>query len=292
MLSTLQKNISTFLKKLSLFQTLTAAIMSIAITYSTSALANQNNETTKPTSPQTNSNPNTEPLEKKSVAPTETLSFSDYHVRPFLKKAFDQHSLTTLFSATAAVVYANYYDIETQQNWMQHQQMSKDLAKVGDITGSGLVGLGIFALQYKFDENVTHWMSHGRALVWGTIASSTLKVAFGRQRPSNNPNYHSFPSGHTTTAFTTATALSYAYGWKAAVIAYPIATFVGLSRLSDNVHWGSDVVGGAFLGYWAARASFYSKEEASLLSKSQQTQYQWVPLVSGDFVGANFNWQF
>lgn len=221
----------------------------------------------------------------------DSLSFSDYHIKPFIKKAVDQHSLTTLFSATAAVIYTNHFDKETQANWMQHQQMSKDLAKAGDIAGSGLLGVGIFALQYKFDENETHWMSHARALVWGTIASSTLKVAFGRQRPSNNPNYHSFPSGHATTAFTTATVLTYAYGWKAAMIAYPVATFVGLSRLSDNVHWASDVVGGAFLGYWAARASFYSKEEAASLSSSQ-TQFQWAPIISSELIGAHFNWQY
>lgn len=225
------------------------------------------------------------------LAEEDSISFTDYHVKPFLKKATDQHSITTLFSATASVIYANHFDKETQSNWMQHQQMSKDLAKVGDITGSGAVGLGIFALQYAFDENETHWMSHGRALVWGTIASSTLKVAFGRQRPSNNPNYHSFPSGHTTTAFTTATALTYAYGWKAAVIAYPVATFVGLSRLSDNVHWASDVVGGAFLGYWAARSSFYSKEEAKSLTQAQ-AQFHWSPVISSEIVGAHLSWQF
>ena len=229
--------------------------------------------------------------DKAGLQNSDPLSFSEYHITPFLKKAFDDHSIATLFSATAAVTYANYFDTETQKNWMLHQQMSKDLAKIGDITGSGLVGLGIFALQYKFDENETHWMSHGRALVWGTIASSTLKVAFGRQRPSNNPNYHSFPSGHTTTAFTTATALTYAYGWKAAIIAYPLATFVGLSRLSDNVHWGSDVVGGAFLGYWAARASYYSKEDATQLGKAQ-TKFQWMPIANGEMLAAHFNWQF
>ena len=232
-------------------------------------------------------------IDESKSSHLENMSFSDYHIKPFLKKALDDHSIATLFSATAAVTYANYFDTETQKNWMHHQQMSKDLANVGDITGSGLVGLGIFALQYKFDENETHWMSHGRALVWATLASSSLKLTFGRQRPSNNPNYHSFPSGHTTTAFTTATALTYAYGWKAAFVAYPIAAFVGLSRLSDNVHWGSDVIGGAFIGYWAARASYYSKEDAHNLSKSKSiTHFQWIPAANSEFLGAHFSWQF
>lgn len=288
--SIFQKKIIFFLKKLKTSFTGLLFLIFVTYLYATPVLAED--KTTENQIVEKSSTAIANESNKKVSEPSsDSISFADYHIKPFLKKATDQHSVTTLFSATAAVIYANHFDKETQSNWMQHQQMSKDLAKVGDITGSGAIGLGIFALQYAFDENETHWMSHARALVWGTIASSTLKVAFGRQRPSDNPNYHSFPSGHTTTAFTTATALTYAYGWKAALIAYPVATFVGLSRLSDNVHWGSDVVGGAFLGYWAARASFYSKEEAINSTKSQ-TQFHWSPVVSSEIIGAHFNWQF
>lgn len=235
--------------------------------------------------------PTSEVQKKPTQISSDSISFSDYHVKPFLKKAFDDHSLVTLISAAAAVSYSRYHDLQTQNEWKDHQKMSKEFAEVGDFAGGGLLSVGIFALQYTFDENETASVSHARAIVWSTVASTTLKVAFARPRPSNKLDDYSFPSGHTTRAFSTATALAYAYGWKAAVLAYPLAAFVGLSRMSDNVHWGSDVVGGAFLGYWTARASYYSKEDAANFT-STQTQFQWIPVISSELVGAHFNWQY
>jgi membrane-associated phospholipid phosphatase len=90
-----------------------------------------------------------------------------------------------------------------------------------------------------------------------------MKYSFGRQRPGNSDSHQSFPSGHTSVSFATATSLTYAYGWKAAVIAYPVAVLVGLSRLSDDAHWASDVVGGAFVGFIMARASSYDWDDSS-----------------------------
>ena len=79
------------------------------------------------------------------------------------------------------------------------------------------------------------------------------------------------------TSFATATSLTYAYGWKAAVIAYPIAAFVGLSRLSDDAHWGSDVVAGTFVGVFMARACFYELDEKGKVTASQ-SQLDYFPI--------------
>ena len=57
----------------------------------------------------------------------------------------------------------------------------------------------------------------------------------------------SFPSGHTSAAFATATVFQRKWGWKAGVPAYLVATFVGVTRL-ENVHYLSDVTFGAAVG--------------------------------------------
>jgi hypothetical protein len=57
----------------------------------------------------------------------------------------------------------------------------------------------------------------------------------------------SFPSGHTSAAFATATVMQRKWGWKAGVPAYLVATFVGVTRL-ENVHYLSDVTFGAAVG--------------------------------------------
>ena len=57
----------------------------------------------------------------------------------------------------------------------------------------------------------------------------------------------SFPSGHTTTAFTAAVALSYMFP-RARVFWFLAAVLIGVSRVLVSDHYPSDVVAGAALG--------------------------------------------
>lgn len=92
--------------------------------------------------------------------------------------------------------------------------------------------------------------------------TTALKYAINRQRPFiKYPNDivgrdkvgpYSFPSGHTTSAFATATALSLSYNkWYVTVPSYLYAGFVGYSRMRLGVHYPTDVLGGAIIGIGA-----------------------------------------
>lgn len=175
-------------------------------------------------------------------------------------KAVDQSSLQLWGIGLVSTLSVAPYDKQIRNNWYQHQQMSKSVSSAGDFLGTGIPGVLIVAAQYFFDSNEQNWQAHARALIWESIAVTTMKYTFARKRPGGSENRLSFPSGHTATAFATATSLAYSYGWKAAVVAYPVATLVGLSRLSDDAHWGSDVVAGAFVGAIMARASVLNIE--------------------------------
>ena len=63
--------------------------------------------------------------------------------------------------------------------------------------------------------------------------------------------YSSFPSGHTTAAFAAATvyALEYKNSPFIPILSYSAATLIGLSRLTENKHWASDILVGGMLGY-------------------------------------------
>ncbi|MEI7541981.1 MAG: phosphatase PAP2 family protein [bacterium] len=88
------------------------------------------------------------------------------------------------------------------------------------------------------------------------LISYVGKVVFGRHRPSRTDNpgafnwfnfaNNSYPSGHTTVAFTWATIIGDAYniGW----ITYPIATLTGIARVYNKEHWLSDALFGACIG--------------------------------------------
>ncbi len=59
----------------------------------------------------------------------------------------------------------------------------------------------------------------------------------------------SFPSGHTTEAFATATAMVLLYrSWKVALPAYSWALLIGYSRMHLGVHYPFDVLAGMIIG--------------------------------------------
>ena len=92
------------------------------------------------------------------------------------------------------------------------------------------------------------------------IAVNTLKHTVKVMRPDGS-NRHSFPSGHSATAFMTATMLHKEYGmtrspWYS-IGAYTAATLTGLSRQMNNKHWLSDVLVGAGIGILSTEVGYY-----------------------------------
>ena len=79
-----------------------------------------------------------------------------------------------------------------------------------------------------------------------------IKMAVGRTRPDGTQ--YSFPSGHSSVTFATATVLQRDLGWKVGVPAYGLATYVAASRIQDKRHFLSDVTVGAAIGIIAGRS--------------------------------------
>lgn len=105
------------------------------------------------------------------------------------------------------------------------------------------------------------------SLVTSTIITVGLKWGIRRDRPfvtypdleklvaAESP---SFPSGHTSMAFSTATSLTLAYPkWYVYVPAFLWAGSVGYSRMHLGVHYPSDVVVGAIIGSGSAFLSSF-----------------------------------
>ena len=108
-------------------------------------------------------------------------------------------------------------------------------------------------------------------ILMGSVVYS-LKNTTNVTRPDGSDK-HSFPSGHTATAFMTATMLSKEYGERYPLIsvgAYGLATATGLMRISNNKHWLSDAMFGAGVGILSVEAGYWLTD---LLFKSKGLNY-------------------
>jgi hypothetical protein len=95
----------------------------------------------------------------------------------------------------------------------------------------------------------------GAELIQAQLMAETLSFAVKhvvrRERPDGSS--YSFPSGHTTVSFASASVLRRTFGWKVGAPAYAVASYVAASRIQSQRHYLSDVVFGAALGTVAGR---------------------------------------
>jgi len=104
------------------------------------------------------------------------------------------------------------------------------------------------------------------SLVVATVLTEGLKYIVNRARPSTRDSLiipasdlgsPSFPSGHTSIAFSTATAISLAFPkWYVIAPSFLWAGTVGFSRMYLGVHYPSDVLAGAIVGSGSAWISY------------------------------------
>jgi membrane-associated phospholipid phosphatase len=163
-------------------------------------------------------------------------------------------------------------DSTTQANkFFKHA--SRGVEYIAD-PGSVVIGVGLYTV-----GRVGHWKEvadlglHGtEAIALSASITDVIKILAGRARPfvSNDTSaddfrfgrgwrgggdFQSFPSGHSTAAFTAASLVTsesrrwWPQGiWIVAPVMYGGATLVALSRMYHNKHWASDVAVGAAIG--------------------------------------------
>jgi membrane-associated phospholipid phosphatase len=119
-----------------------------------------------------------------------------------------------------------------------------------------------------------------RAQVMADLLTAGIKQGTRRSRPDGTG--FSFPSGHTSTAFASATVIQQHFGWKFGAPAYAVATYVAASRIEMNKHYLSDVAFGAALGIVAGRTVTIGREHKFALTPIAST--------AGTGVGAGLTW--
>ena len=101
-----------------------------------------------------------------------------------------------------------------------------------------------------------------------------LKLIVDKPRPDMSNNY-SFPSGHTSTAFQSASFIQRRYGWKYGIPAYALAGFTAFTRIDANKHDGWDVLGGIVIGVGSTYlfTTAYQKEHIELTFNSSDDNF-------------------
>lgn len=124
----------------------------------------------------------------------------------------------------------------------------------------------------------------------------TTKVLTGRKRPDGS-DYHSFPSGHTATAFVAAEFLHQEYKDKSIWISiggYGMATLIGISRVYNNKHWVSDVITGAGIGILSTKVAYWTYPALQNLFSKKDKNHQALiyPTYHNGALGVSFSCTF
>ncbi len=177
---------------------------------------------------------------------------------------------TAILIATDESVYRNFRTYHDNNAWV------RSASPVASQFGEFYVPFGIAALYcvhgltFHNEYNVDTGLMAAQAMIHSGIVIQVFKHLFGRSRPfvKNGQDrwfgpsaffrrytdggfspYDSFPSGHTITAFSLATVIAErSDDWWVDGLAYSLAGLCGLSRLTENDHWLSDVAVGATMG--------------------------------------------
>jgi undecaprenyl-diphosphatase len=133
-------------------------------------------------------------------------------------------------------------------------QVMQALTRLGDAATWGFASLLLAAAGAdSLGLALLLWTAAGL----GLVVSQPLKRACRRRRPTarlagftalvENPDHFSFPSGHTTVAWSVAVALG-AQSPELAALMLPLAAAIGISRVYLGAHYPLDVAAGALLG--------------------------------------------
>lgn len=102
-------------------------------------------------------------------------------------------------------------------------------------------------------------LSYATSLAIMGIIVNSVKYTAKVERPDDSSN-NSFPSGHTSMAFTNATFLHKEYGLASpaySIGGYAASTFTGIGRNLNNRHWISDVLAGAGIGILSTQLGYF-----------------------------------
>lgn len=181
---------------------------------------------------------------------------------------FDKNDWLTLGITAAATTGAYFLDKDVKRLFARNHSRSADFVFGIDrdiIMGTAAASmLGIYGYGALADDKKIRnlGLQLGEATFYAGTVNVLAKFIIGRKRPNadcgctsfnsftTDINNSSLPSSHTMLSFAFATVMAnYKDDTLWQVTWYTLAAFVGMARIYHNMHWFSDTVLGAALGY-------------------------------------------
>ena len=149
---------------------------------------------------------------------------------------------------------------------------NESLQTAGDVIVVALPITAITTTLIIADKKGTWQFAKGFAV--SQLLTFGLKEIIDKPRPDGSNN-NSFPSGHTSTTFQSASFIQRRYGWKYGAVAYALAGFTAYSRIETDKHDGWDVLGGIVIGVGSTYifTTPYQKEHLKLSFRSGGGDY-------------------
>lgn len=120
----------------------------------------------------------------------------------------------------------------------------------------------LYIADFSYSKTNDEIFQQTKNLFFAQLLSSLIVETVKRSTNTNRPNgrEHSFPSGHSSIAFTGASALYIEFKEKNKLVAYSgygISAATGILRITNDEHWLSDVLVGAGIGIASAQLIWY-----------------------------------
>lgn len=219
---------------------------------------------------------------------------------------------TGVMIANDESIYRNIKEYQAKHKWVS--DVSPKITKLGlgewNLGIAGSFYLGGLAFKDKKAKETARLIA--MTFIHTSVVVQIGKHLASRQRPSwDNGNdhwdgpagffkryeggqmshYDAFPSGHTISIFGTATVISEMYKrtvWVP-ILSYTLASLTGISRITEDTHWLSDVFVGAVLGYAIGK---YVVKKRNRLGGEKARELSVYPVAGSHHLGIGAQYLF
>jgi len=201
---------------------------------------------------------------------------------------FNKHVLLSfVFSIIAFCASSQNFDIDLLRSINHNESdfknqffknVSNSVIVFNIAAPAGVLTAGIIKHDKQLKKDAAYMIG---GIIVNSIVTTGMKKIIQRDRPfitypdiikREEADGYSFPSGHTSAAFCTATSLSLLFPkWYVIVPSYLYAATVGYSRMYLGMHYPTDVFAGALVGAGSAWLSFKAEKWISKKQNANKT---------------------